>query len=112
MFGWGSPTSLGLLRIAVGFLAIFNQSFLAWQYRDWYSETGFTPRWISVLWLGEYPKIGDVSVPRINLMNGITDPRIALGLLLGTVILSFLFMLGAWTKTVSILLALGILSVQ
>ena len=119
MFGWGSPTSLGLLRIAVGFLAIFNQSFLAWQYRDWYSETGFTPRWISTLWLGDLPKFAlDSSgknylpIPRINLLATVSDSRVMLAVLVISVLLSFLLMIGLWTKPVAIALALIILSLQ
>ena len=119
MFGWGSPTSLGLLRIAVGFLAIFNQSFLAWQYQDWYSDSGFTPRWVSTRWLGELPKFAmdnsgrhDLAIPRVNLLATISDSRIMLGVLILSVVLSVLLMIGFWTKPVAISLSLLIISIQ
>jgi len=119
MFGWGSPTSLGLLRIAVGFLAIFNQSFLAWQYQDWFSDKGFTPRWVSTLWLGDMPKFAlDSSgrnylpIPRINLLGTVSDDRVMLAVLVVSVFLSVLLMIGLWTKPVAIVLSLMVLSLQ
>jgi uncharacterized membrane protein YphA (DoxX/SURF4 family) len=112
LFAWGSPVPLGLLRIAVGFLAIFNQLFLTFQYREWFTENGFTPRWVAILWLGDYPKLGPVEVPRIDLLSHVTDPRISFAFVAVTVVLSVLLMLGLWTKPVSILLALGITTLQ
>jgi hypothetical protein len=119
MFGWGSPTSLGILRIAVGFLAIFNQTFLAWQYRDWYSDTGFAPRWVATRWLGDLPAIAldnsgrnSISVPRVNLLATISDSRVMLMVLIVTIILSVFLMIGLWTKPVAISLALLVMSLQ
>ena len=119
MFGWGSPTSLGILRIAVGFLAIFNQTFLAWQYRDWYSDTGFTPRWVATRWLGDLPAFAldnsgrnSISVPRVNLLATISDSRVMLMVLIVTIILSVFLMIGLWTKPVAISLALLVMSLQ
>src|SRR5689334_3479772 len=43
-FGYGSPVSLGVFRILVGFWALANFCMLLPDFGDWFSNYGFVPQ--------------------------------------------------------------------
>ncbi len=114
-FGFGSPTAIGVFRIIFGFLTFLNLVLLAFDWETWYSERGFVPSWLGQRWL--YPKtaIGfgtNWSIPRINVLNGVTNDRISLLVFLITALAALLTTLGLWTRISSIVLAVGIVSLH
>ena len=112
-FGYGSPVSLGIFRILVGALAVLNQVFLLSQWDSWFSERGFTPSWLGQMWL--YPWISgpnNVQVPRIDVLNGVTNPTIVFGFLVLMLIAALMTCFGVFTRASTIFLAIGIISLH
>src|SRR5947209_7691695 len=87
-FGWGSATTLGVFRIFVGTLAFLNLLMISIDWDAWFSERGFVPDWVGnraagggliPVWSLDFKVLGHaVAVPQINVLNGITDPRITI----------------------------------
>lgn len=114
-FRLGSPTALGVYRIATGFLAFANLFLLAFDWDTWFSERGYIPSWIGRTWLGPNPSLwygGAFTIPRINLLSGVTDSRIAIAFYALLMISALTTMLGIWTRASTIFLALGMVSLQ
>lgn len=113
-FGHGSPTTIGLLRIILGFLSLANCILLGMHWESWFSEKGYVPAWLGQLWLKpSVPVWNDgPNLYRIDLLNGITDPRITIPFFCLVAFFSFTTMLGLWTRFSTVALALGVLSLQ
>jgi hypothetical protein len=112
-FGYGSPVSLGIFRILIGALAVLNQLFLLSQWDSWFSEKGYTPAWLGQLFL--FPSISGpngIQVPRIDLLNGITNPTIIFAFLVLMLIAALLTCFGLFTRASTIFLAMGIISLH
>ncbi|RYG37647.1 hypothetical protein EON81_06040 [bacterium] len=105
-FGGGSPTTIGLLRITTGFLALVNQLMVGTDWDAWFSPNGYSPLWLNRLYLGEAP------VTRINLIAGIDDPRITIPFYWLITVAALLTMVGLWSRISSVILALGIVSLH
>lgn len=112
VFRWGSPTTLGLFRIAFGSIATLNLLMLLSQWTDWFTEYGFFPAWMIDFYVGRQAKFAGQEIPRVNvfLINLEPDPTFAL--LLTYLVVSILFTIGRWTKPVSILFAILTVSFQ
>jgi hypothetical protein len=115
-FGHGSPTALGVFRIVMGLLVLTNLLMILPDWEDWFSEKGYTPSWIGAMYLWpQLPLTSDpntLHVPRIDVLNGLTNPSLILGIYLATVVAAFLTTVGLWTRISSILLAVGLVSMH
>lgn len=113
-FGFGSPVSLGVFRILMGGLAFLNGLFILPFWGDWFGEKGYFPAWIGQLWLNPYfyANGGGPQIPRLNLLNGVTDPRITFPFYLVTMVAALLTSLGLWTRVSSVVFAIGLVSLH
>lgn len=113
-FGYGSPTTLGLFRILIGVLAAINFLMLAGDWWDWYSEYGFIPAWLgrAQLGLNQPIGIGNLEIPRLDLIAGVTDPRIGIAFFVATIVFAVLTALGLWTRVSAFCLAVGVISLH
>jgi hypothetical protein len=113
-FGRGSPVTLGVYRIFLGTLAFVNFLLIGAYWESWYGERGFIPSWIAQLWL--YPTVPiwahGPEVPRIDLINGITDPRITITFYVIVTLSAITTALGLWTRVSTFVLAIGIVSLH
>ncbi|AIE83405.1 HTTM domain-containing protein [Fimbriimonas ginsengisoli] len=117
-FDHGSPTTLGLFRILIGSLSFLN-CFLLWlHWESWFSEKGYVPAWLGQLWLDpnyplfSEPSLHKITIPRIDLLNGVTDARIAIPFFFLITLFSLTTALGLWTRFSTIALAIGVVSLQ
>lgn len=109
-FGLGSPTTLGVLRILIGFLAFTNWIMIGIDWDAWFSERGYVPDWIGSLYFGSKGPLGlytHVLLPRLNLLEGVTDPRITIPFYIGVIVCAFLTCIGLGTRVSAFLLAVG-----
>jgi len=122
-FGCGSPTSLGFLRIVMGFLVTIDLLVMGLRWEDWFSEKGYVPASLAQMWFPGDPYVwysgkeapiweGGRILPKINLLSGITNPLWAQIFFWGVVVFAILTTLGLWTRLSTILLALGIVSLH
>ncbi|CAN5361615.1 hypothetical protein BH11ARM2_BH11ARM2_13320 [soil metagenome] len=72
----------------------------------WFSPRGYSPLWINQLYLGRSPTI------RLNLIQGIEDPRITIPFYIMVTIAALLTMVGLWSRVSSVVLAIGVISLQ
>ncbi|MEZ0324524.1 MAG: HTTM domain-containing protein [Fimbriimonas sp.] len=114
-FGHGSPTSLGVFRMIFGSLVFISLIMVFVDWDAWFSERGYVPAWLGRLWLNPdvplWPGV-DFSIPRIGILNGITNGHIAVTIYLATIFFAFTTMLGLWTRASTILLAVGLVSMH
>lgn len=104
IFGYGSPVTMGVVRIFVGTLAFINFLMIAVDFDAWFTERGFTPYEFSERHAG--------GLFRINLLGANTDTTIV-AIFYGLVVLAAAFTaLGLWTRVSSILLFLGIVTLH
>jgi hypothetical protein len=109
-FGFGSPTTLGVLRMLLGFLAFVNWVMIGLDWDAWFGERGYLPNWLGSLWFGQRSELGfhtNLQVPRLNLLEGVTDPRVTIPFYIGVIVCALLTCLGLWTRVTAFLLALG-----
>jgi hypothetical protein len=80
-----------------------------------FSEKGYVPEWLGRIFIGSRIPVGygtNWTVPRLNIFSGMTDPRITIPIYV-LICLSALFTaLGLWTRVSSIILAVGLVSLQ
>ncbi len=123
-FGHESPTALGLFRMAMSSLIFVNLAMILTDFGAWFSEKGFIPESAGKtylpnpevsLWNGRFhfhvPFLGD-SLPRINFLSGVTDDRVTLAFYLVLMAATLLCAFGLWTRVTSILMALGVVTLQ
>jgi hypothetical protein len=112
-FGYGSPTTLGVFRILIGMIVILDLFIRASDWEAWFGEYGFVPAWLGRSWLGNVPLgSGDFSLPRLSLISGVTDPRIAIAFFALVTVAAVTTTLGIWTRFSAFLLAMGIVSLH
>jgi hypothetical protein len=113
-FGYGSPTSLGLFRILIGTLGFLNLLMLSGDWSAWFGEHGFVPAWLGQAWLGPPQPIGigDLAVPRLDLISGVTDPTIAIGFFVLGIVSALTTALGILTPVSAFLFAITTVSLQ
>lgn len=120
-FGHGSPTTMGLFRAIMSTLIFINLAMISVDWGAWYSERGFVPDAIGKMYMGNVPIEGrflwfpynlNASVPRLDIFSGITNDAISLSLYIAIMIVTLLSALGLWTRLSSILMAIGVVSLN
>ncbi|HRJ32277.1 MAG TPA: HTTM domain-containing protein [Fimbriimonadaceae bacterium] len=107
IFGYGSPTTLGVFRIIVGSLAFINFLMIAVDFEAWFTERGFVPTR-----LGEQFASRNADLPKLNLMFGIPDTGFAMAFYALVVVAAFCTAIGLWTRVATILLCVGTISLH
>lgn len=123
-FGHGSPVTLGVIRILIGFWALTNFLMIAIDFDAWFSERGYVPHDLSIM---KMPSLSEVTtvfgipihlpfqIPRVSLVNffglGTSTPWM-LVVYIVTVLAALTTMLGLWTRVSTILLALGTVTIH
>jgi len=123
-FGRESPVTLGLFRMIMSSLIFINLCMILTDFQAWFSEKGFVPEHIAkaylpdpsnAFWNGRFhfqlPFMGD-TIPRINFLSGVTNDRITLTFYLIVMAAAFLCTFGLWTRLTSIVMALGVVTLQ
>ena len=114
-FGYGSATALGVFRALMASLTTVSLIMVSLDWDAWFSEQGYVPILIGQRFVGWRVPIGfgtNWTLPRIGLLNGVTDPRVGIAIFAGTVLAGILTALGLWTRVSSILFALGLVSIH
>jgi hypothetical protein len=114
-FGHGSPTSIGVFRIFMGGLITINLLMILPDWQTWFSERGYVPAWLGRLWLGGNVPVlssSDVALPRIDLLNGVTNPTVILTVYLLTLFFGFTTTIGLWSRFSTAALAIGLVSLH
>lgn len=120
-FDRGSPVTLGVFRILMGFLAFTNFLMLSIDFDAWFTERGYVPVSLAVRKMPNLSAQTNVfgyqltlpfDVPRLSLLNGVTDTRITLLVYILTIMAALFTMFGLWTRLSTILLALGTMSIH
>ncbi len=94
LFGFGSPVTLGLIRILTASLALVNFLLIALDFDAWFTERGFYPAWFAERWAE--------GIPRLNLLSGVTDPGLTATLYVLLLVACLLTTLGLWTRVASV----------
>ena len=123
-FGYGSPVSIGVVRIFVGFWALTNFLIVSIDFDAWFTERGYVPHDYAVV---KMPSLGGkmegawswwslpFDVPRVSLVNffGLgTSSTWMIIVYAITVLAALTTMLGMWTRISSILLAIGTVTIH
>lgn len=120
-FGFGSPVAMGVFRILGCTWLLFNLFLLSFDFTAWFTERGFVPLAIndranppidSVFTIGNFPIHIPFAIPRINLLENVADPRLTLAIWVVLIIVTFLTLIGYKTRLNSILMAIGIVTIQ
>jgi len=98
-FGYGSPVTMGLFRILIGFLAFVNFAMLSIDFEAWFTERGYFPVRLAEVWAD--------GVWRFNLLSGVTDDRLTAAVYLVVMLASLTTTVGLWTRVSTIVLFLG-----
>lgn len=123
-FGHGSPVTMGVIRIFIGFWALTNFLMIAPDFNAWFTEKGYVPFDAA---MRKFPNLSDRSsvlwyevalpfeVPRVSLVNyfglGTSAPWM-LAVYVLTVLAALTTMLGLWTRLSTILLAIGVVTIH
>ncbi|MCC7230920.1 MAG: HTTM domain-containing protein [Fimbriimonadaceae bacterium] len=121
-FGHGSPVTLGVIRMVIGFFAFTNLLMVSIDFDAWFTERGFVPQAFAKI---KMPNLSPNStlfgmpihlpfdeIPRINLLWGVTDTRVTIAVYVLTILAALLTMLGLWTRAATIFLAVGTASIH
>jgi uncharacterized membrane protein YphA (DoxX/SURF4 family) len=103
---------MGLYRILVGILAFTNQALLFPQWRTWFTEQGFVPRWLSERYTLSSIDLYGVQVPRVNVFAWSPSPEWTLFLFVLSLVCAFLMTIGLWTRWVTVILAVLVVSMH
>lgn len=123
-FGHGSPVTLGVIRILIGFWALTNFLMIAIDFDAWFTERGYVPHDLSLLKMPNFSGTTNIfgmpvtlpfQVPRVSLVNffglGTSTPWMLVVYIL-TVLAALTTMLGLWTRVSTIVLALGTVTIH
>ncbi len=99
VFGYGSPVTMGVFRILVGFLAFVNFAMVAIDFEAWFTERGYFPVRLAEVWAD--------GVWRFNLLSGVTDDRITAAVYLLVMLSALTTTIGLGTRISTIVLFLG-----
>jgi hypothetical protein len=119
-FGYGSPVTLGLMRIFIGIAVFLNLLITFAGFDDWYTEHGYVPQSAVEHYSGYLPRdywfFGPHTLPftfpRLNLLSMVTDSRITFAFWVITLIACLTMTLGLWSRLSAIVLAIGIISIH
>lgn len=103
-FGFGSPVTLGVFRIVMGFLVFVNLAMIGVDFEKWFTERGFVPVAAGEFYFGDEP--------RLNLLAGVTDSRITAAFYILVTLSALTTCLGLFTRLSTIVLALGLITLH
>jgi hypothetical protein len=119
-FGYGSPVSIGVMRILIGITTGLNLLITFGGFSDWYTERGYVP--ISAAARDPGP-IGrnfvffghhdlPFTLPRFDLIANVTDTRVTLAFWIITLLACLTMTLGLWSRVSAIVLAICLVSLH
>jgi len=113
-FRYGSPVTMGVFRALMSGLIFVNGVMVGLFRSDWVSENGYIPAWVASKYLDNRVYLGGdgFSLPRISLLNGVTNPTLLFCFYWLVVLASLLSMLGLWTRVSTAVMAIGVVSLQ
>ncbi|HLK15287.1 MAG TPA: HTTM domain-containing protein [Fimbriimonadaceae bacterium] len=120
-FATGSATTIGVFRILLGFANLANLLLILPFFDAWFTERGFTPMAVNDRYFGPIARdfyffnqvyILKFQVPRIDVMANVTSTNVFLTFYIVLILCAFLTTLGLWTRVSSILLAIGVVTLQ
>jgi hypothetical protein len=110
-----SPVAFGLFRVVAAGVILLNLLLLLPYWSEWFSEAGYVPLQAAAIYQSNrvslWPGSG-ITVPRLNILAGIGDPTTAKAIFLVTLLAAGLTMVGLGTRVASIVLAVGLVSLQ
>ncbi len=104
MFGYGSPTTMGLFRAVFCSLVFINLAMVAIDFNSWYTEQGYVPTALLERWNG--------GVFRIDLLAHVTNSSVAAVFYGLTMLAALMTALGLYTRIASIALLIGVTSLH
>lgn len=98
LFRYGSPVTLGVLRIVFGFMVLCNWLIMLPNVMNWFSEKGYVPVQAAMRWNGD--------APRFNPFANVTDPTLIMVLYGLLILFTITTIVGFQTRISTILLAI------
>lgn len=119
-FGYGSPVSLGVLRILIGITTFFNMLITFGEFDDWFTERGFVPQSAAHIYMGPLDQsfwfFGEhrlpFEVPRLNLLSHVYSSQITYVFFALTLLACLTMTVGLWSRVSAIVLAIGMVSLH
>ena len=120
-FGYGSPVTLGVMRIFIGITVFLNLLLTFAGFDDWYTEHGYVPVSAGATYLGSVARSYNIfgikgTLPfepwRLNLLSWTTDSRIAFAFWIVTLLACITMTLGLWSRISAIVLAICVISIH
>lgn len=120
-FGYGSPVSMGVMRILVGITVFLNLAITFAEFDDWYTEHGYVPVFAGRKYMPELDQGFSIfgfhmtmpfHVPRLDLIVGTTDARLTLAFWILTMVACITMTLGLWSRVSAIVLSVCIISLH
>ncbi len=105
IFGYGSPTTMGVFRILMGSLAFINLLMIAIDFDAWFSERGFVPQALGAQYAG-------TDMYKFDMTFGATNFYLVAGFYALVTLAAFFTAIGFWTRVSSIFLFLGIVTLH
>lgn len=112
LFGHGSPVSIGIFRALTGFWVFVALAMQLPFFGDWYTERGYVPISAASRYIFEYVDLYGLQIPRVNVLIGVTDPQITLGVFLLTMAAAATTCVGLQSRLSSLVMAVGIVSLH
>ncbi len=107
LFGYGTPVALGVYRIFMASLTLISLLIMSLNWDAFFSEKGYVPEWLGRIFISSRVPVGfgtPWSVPRINVLSGVTDPRIGIAVYFVICVSALFTALGLWTRVSSLFL--------
>lgn len=104
IFGWGSPTAIGLFRALMGAWAALSLLMLAAEFPLWFTEQGLIPSAAAAS--------GAEYALHISVLSGVTDPTVTALVLVLAIVAALLTALGLFSRVATIALAILLVSIH
>jgi hypothetical protein len=120
-FGYGSPVTIGVMRILIGITVFCNLFITFLGFDDWYTEHGFVPVSAARIYLSPIGRGFQLfkwhltlpfDVPRFDLIGGQTDARITMAFWIITLLACITMTFGLWSRTSAIILSVCVISLH
>ena len=104
MFGFGSPVTIGVVRMIVGTLALINLAMVAVDFEAWFTERGYYPIELLDHWYSDFSKI--------SLLQNVTNDSVT-ALFYGlTMLAALMTALGLFSRVSTVALLVGLVSIH
>ena len=104
LFGFGSPVTIGVFRMALGTVAFINLAMVAIDFEAWFTERGFVPVALTERWSGE--------VWRLSILQNVTNDNVTAAFYALTMLAALCTALGLFSRVSSVALILGLVSLH